>query len=178
MHRRALLLSSAAIGVRPAHALYDPKPIAVLELATGTWVGSLTYRDYQKPDRLVTLKTVMIVSLATPDELTLYYVFDDGPSKTVYSYEKMKFELTSNQVVWNSGTDKPTRSDFKITSSTVSNGKCSVAFEKRAESKIDRYLLEISKATWTLAKHELDAGGVEILRSRYEFVKLSNGGDR
>ena len=171
MHKRTLLLTLGAFAVRPANALYDPSPIALLEAGTGTWAGALTYRDYQKPDQMVTLKTTMTSSLVAPDELALYYVFDDGPGKTVYSYERMKFDLTGNQMIWNSGTSKPSRTEYKITSSLVQKGKSRLTFEKAQDTRIDKYSLEITKKSWLLAKFEASAGTEEILRSKYEFTK-------
>jgi hypothetical protein len=84
MLQRTALFTLGAMTISPAHALYDPKPIALLELVTGTWLGSLTYRDYQKPEKMVTLDTQMTVSLIAPDELSLYYVFDDGPRPSIH----------------------------------------------------------------------------------------------
>ena len=152
MQRRTLLLTLGSFAVHPASALYDPKPIAFLEAATGTWAGTLTYRDYQKPDRMVTLKTVMTSSLAAPDELALYYVFEDGPGKTVYSYERMKFDLAGSQIIWNSGTSKPSRVEYKITSSTVQDGRSTLTFEKIQDTRTDEYSFEVTKKNWLLGK--------------------------
>jgi hypothetical protein len=171
MHKRSFLFTLGIIAARPALALYDPKPIALLKLAAGTWVGSLTYRDYQAPDKMVTLKTVMTVSLAAPDELVLYYVFDDGPGKTVYSYERMKFDLAANQLTWHSGSAKPKLTQYKITSATILEAKNSLIFEKSTDTKTDRYMLDVTKSNWSLVKYEIPTGGVESLRSKYEFVK-------
>lgn len=171
MLRRTALLTLGAMAMSPAHALYDPKPIALLELATGTWLGSLTYRDYQRSDKMVTLDTQMTVSLVAPDELSLYYVFDDGPAKTVYSYERMKLDLGANQLVWQSGTSKPGRTEYAITSSMVADGKSQITFEKITDAYRDKYDLEISKSNWLLTKHERNPAGAEILRSKYIFKK-------
>ena len=171
MQKRTLLLSFGAFVLRPANALYDPKPIALLEMTTGSWEGSLTYRDYQKPDRMVALKTAVTVSLVAPDELALYYVFDDGPGKIVYSYERMKFDLVANQLIWNSGTSKPSLNEYKITSSRTEKAKSTLTFEKSADAGTDRYSFEIDKKTWVLTKYEIAPGVKESLRSKYEFSK-------
>jgi hypothetical protein len=171
MRKRSLLLAVGTLAVRPASALYDPKPIGLLELAPGTWSGSLTYRDYQKPDKMVRLPTTMVASLVAPEELALYYVFDDGPGKTVYSYERMKVDLAAGQLLWSSGTTKPSRSEYQITSASSSAGKSALAFEKRSDAGSDRYSLEVTKSTWSLTKYELQLGGAETLRNRYEFSR-------
>jgi hypothetical protein len=171
MQRRTLLLMIGTALALPARALYDPKPITVLAEAPGTWEGSLVYRDYQKPDKMVTLKTMMVVSLAAPDELVLYYVFDDGPGKTVYSYEQMKFDMAANQIIWDSGTTKPNHSEYKITSSAIQDGKSTVTFERNSDTRTDKYSLVLTKTTWSLTKFESSLGNPEILRSKYEFKK-------
>lgn len=171
MHKRTFLATLGAFAASPASALYDPKPMAFLEAGTGIWSGTLTYRDYQKPDRMVTLKTAMTSSLVAPDELALYYVFDDGPGKTVYSYERMRFDLPGRQIIWNSGIAKPSRVDYRITSSSEQEGRSTLAFEAPQDGRTDKYSLEITKKNWLLTKHEASAGSEDILRSKYEFSK-------
>jgi hypothetical protein len=171
MQKRTFLLTLGAFAVRPASALYDPKPIAFLEAATGIWRGTLTYRDYQKPDRMVTLNTVLTASLSDPDELALYYVFNDGPGKTVYSYERMKFDFAGRELIWNSGTSRPSRVQYKMTSSSVQEGRSALMFETIQDTPTDQYSLEITKKTLLLTKYEAAAGLDKILRSKYEFPK-------
>jgi hypothetical protein len=117
------LLALGALASLPAAALYDPAPIAALEFAPGLWRGTLTYSDYQNPDKKVTLPSKMVATLLSPSELALYYEFDDGPSKTVYSYERMKLDLVQQTVEWHSGTSKPSRSESRLVSAHVSAGK-------------------------------------------------------
>ncbi|ALV07793.1 hypothetical protein DES44_1125 [Roseateles depolymerans] len=177
MQRRLLLLGLGAFATRAAHALYDPKPLALIEPALGSWIGTLTYRDYQKPERMVTLSTSMTASLTAPDELALHYVFDDGPGKTVYSYERMRFDLAGQQVIWQFGISKSKLETYKITASAVQDGRSTVAFEQRQEADTDHYLFELSKRSWTLTKHEVSGGAgsdgpaARVLRSKYEFSR-------
>jgi hypothetical protein len=98
-----------------------PSRFLALQSALGGWDGSLTYRDYQKPDQLVTLKSSMIVSPSAPDELTLYYEFDDGPGKTVYSDERMKFDLPAGQLVWPKSGPEILRSRYEFAKRIGSN---------------------------------------------------------
>jgi len=157
--------------MRPASALYDPKPIPFLEAATGTWAGTLTYRDYQKPDRTVSLKTVMTATLVAPDELALYYVFDDGPGKTVYSYERMTFDLAAHRVLWSSGISKPSRMEYVITAHSAKEGRHALAFETTQDAETQTYALEFSAKDWLLTKHESSEGQEKVLRSKYELMK-------
>jgi hypothetical protein len=68
-------------------ALYDPKPLADIVPMQGEWKGALTYNDYSAPGKLLTPPTRLFVALSAPNEVTLHYAFNDGPGKTVYSYE-------------------------------------------------------------------------------------------
>ncbi|UXH76042.1 hypothetical protein [Roseateles amylovorans] len=171
MQRRLLLLTLGLFAARPASALYDPKPLAFLESALGHWAGTLTYRDYQKPDRMVTLKTVMTASLAAPDELALYYVFDDGPGKTVYSYERMKFDLAGHQMIWNTGISKPNRVEYKISARPAQDGGTALDFEKAEDGQTDQYAWEVTPRSWRLTKYEVSGSAEKRLRSKYELAK-------
>jgi len=55
---------------------------------TGSWTGTLEYRDYRS-DKRVTLPTTLVVSQAAPGMLTFAYVYDDGPGKTVKSQDRI-----------------------------------------------------------------------------------------
>ena len=168
---RTLVLALAVFASAPASALYDPKPNALLEPAIGRWAGTLTYRDYQQPDKMVTLNTTMTATLAGPNQLTLYYVFDDGPGKTVYSYESMQFDLDAKKLVWISGANKPERSTYTITASSLVDGIGTMAFEKKSDDGINRFRLELSASQWLLEKNEVDAAGTSRLRNCYLFKR-------
>lgn len=171
MLMRSLLFALTIFTAAPASALYDSKPDPLLAPAIGQWAGTLTYRDYQQPDRMVTLNTVMTATLAGPNQLALYFEFDDGPGKTVYSYESMQFDLAAKQLVWISGAGKPERTTYTITASSVVDGKGMVAFENKGEHGINRYRLELSASQWLLEKNEVDASGTSRLRNRYRFER-------
>ena len=171
MHKRTFLFSLAALATQPAIALYDPKPNGLLEGAAGAWKGTLTYRDYQNPDKMVVLPTRLAVSMGGPDELTLYYVFDDGPGKIVYSYERMLFNVLKSEFVWASGIAKPTSNTYRLTAATTVDRTSKIAFEKASDSGVDRYAFEISPRAWTLSKVEVKSSGIETLRNKYELIK-------
>ena len=171
MHKRTFLFSLAALATQPALALYDPKPNSLLESAAGAWKGTLTYRDYQNPDKTVVLPMRLAVSMTSPDELALYYVFDDGPGKIVYSYERMLFNVPKGELVWASGITKPTSNSYRVTAATTVDRTSKIAFEKAADSGVDRYTFEISLRAWTLSKVEAKSSGVETLRSKYELTR-------
>ena len=63
------------------------QPAAYVSALTGSWKGTLEYRDYRS-DRRVTLPTTLLVT-PSADGLTLAYTYDDGPGKTVRSTERI-----------------------------------------------------------------------------------------
>src|SRR5689334_6515706 len=58
---------------------------------TGSWTGTLEYRDYRS-DKRVTLPTTLVVSSPAAGALTFAYVYDDGPGKTVTSQERITID--------------------------------------------------------------------------------------
>jgi len=58
---------------------------------TGSWTGTLEYRDYRS-DKRVTLPTSLVVSSAGPGVMVFAYVYDDGPGKTVTSQERITID--------------------------------------------------------------------------------------
>jgi hypothetical protein len=171
MLRRTVIFSLLALTAGTSHALYDPKPDEALAEIQGEWKGSLTYRDYSKPDRLVTLPTRLFIALSAPNELVLHFVFDDGPSKTVYSYERMAFDFQAKQLAWTTGSAKQSVDMHTITSSTKEGSTTSVVFERSSEGTIERYSLVLSPQRLELTKQEIQASGEAVFRNRYEFAR-------
>jgi hypothetical protein len=171
MRKRSLLLSIGFVYAKPAFALYDPKPSDLLAPAIGSWRGTLTYADYQSPGKLVTLPTRLVVTLVGPDELSLYYVFDDGPGKIVYSYERMAIDQSRTELTWISGVTKPKTSKYRIKSAIANNEGASIDFDQNVDSGTDTYTLEITGRTWRLGKREARAGKQDLQRSKYDFTR-------
>ena len=171
MKHRITLALLTVLCAGSVFALYDPKPDEALSAVQGAWKGSLTYRDYGKPDRLVTLPTRLFVALSAPNELVFHYVFDDGPSKTVFSYEKMNFDFANNQLSWTSGSSEKSLSIFHITSNTSEGGARRLTFEGRSGATTDRYTLVLSPRELGLAKDEVSATGAPLFRNKYEFSR-------
>lgn len=152
-------------------ALYDPVPDPVLAGVQGEWRGSLTYRDYSRPDKLVTLPTTVFVALAAPDELVLHFIFDDGPSKKVFSYDRMKFDLTVRTLSWASGpADKPPQV-HDVTSVVTDGTSRDMVFERPDGEKKARFTLLLSPVKLQLKKEEISSTGEITFRNRYEFVR-------
>ena len=170
MQRRAAMLAIAFLGVDPAFALYDPKPDAALSAVQGEWRGSLTYRDYSEPKRMVTLPTRVFVALASPNELVLSYVFDDGPSKTVFSYETMRFDFAARRVDWSSGEDAKV-AVCSIDSDTTSDSVRTLVFERKESGEVKRFTMILSARSLLLAEDEVDSSGVVSFRNRFDFSR-------
>jgi hypothetical protein len=165
------LLAIAAALSAPAHALYDPPPLIELAPLPGEWRGSLTYDDCTRPGRLVTLPTTLFVALIAPDELTLHYVFDDGPGKRVYLYEKMRFDFAKGEVAWTTGVVEKESSISRIVSDTTAGGVRQLVFEQPADggAPTTRYTLQIGSRTFSLKQEAIGAAGTARFRNHYEL---------
>ena len=172
MQRRSVLLPLGVLAVGPALALYDPKPSEPLAQAAGPWRGTLTYRDYQDPKKLVTLPTTLLATFTAPEELALFYVFDDGPGKTVYSYERMRFDFATQELRWSSGSTRPEQSTYTITSCVATPEASRITFDTVNQPNAARYVFELAARSWVLTKFEISATGEETLRNRYELKKV------
>lgn len=169
MQRRSLLAATAILAPAPVFALYDPKPSELLVFAAGAWTGTLTYRDWSNPDKQVTLACRVSVALSAPEELTLFYVFDDGPGKTVYSYERMSFDFQAGSLSWLSGIAKPSTSRYSITGSNSGPDDARILFERSTEGRIDRYTLALGRSALSMSKVEHAASGAQTLRNTYRL---------
>ena len=171
MTMRALLLACALLLSVPAHALYDPAPNAMLVQMQGEWQGTLTYSDYSEAGKMVTLPTRVYIAPASPDSLTLHYVFDDGPGKTVYSYENMRFDLAGNEVTWRSGASETSQTVSRIVSDVQDGEVRRLVFERKESGDTLRYTLETGPDLLVLQKDEVGADGVAQFRNRYAFTR-------
>ncbi len=169
--RRAVLAALAAAPFGKVLALYDPRPNPALALAPGAWRGSLTYRDWSNPDRIVTLPCTLAVALTAPDELALSFVFNDGPGKTVYSYDRMSFDFAGERMVWTSGTTKPTSTPYRLSSVRSGDDDARLVFERAVDARLDRCTLDVGRRTWSLIKVEVAPSGAEAFRNKYELVR-------
>jgi hypothetical protein len=173
MLRRTFLGLTALACLPPLAFAAYPRPDAVLSSIQGSWGGSLQYKDYSAPDKLVTLPAKLSIALSGPDEITMHYVYDDGPTKTVYSYENMRFDFARNEAHWKGGSkDKPMEMTWQITKSVPSGASRLVVMERaRSEGKKDRLTFELSPAALSFAKDEIAADGQASLRNKYTFKR-------
>ncbi len=173
MHRPIVFFLIVILFCSPgAFALYDAAPDAALAAAQGEWRGTLTYRDYSQPDRLVALPTRLFVALGAPNQLVLSYAFDDGPGKTVFSYEVMTIDLPAKRITWTTGTDKNDTSTLGITSSSEEGAAVrQLVFEQSKEKKIERFTMEVGASKLSLRKDEVAPDGSVTNRNQYTFSR-------
>jgi hypothetical protein len=170
MRRRALLSGMAALVAGPAFALYDAKPEQSLAAVQGEWHGSLTYKDYGNPRQVVTLPTRLYVALGAPVELVLHYVFDDGPSKTVHSYERMTFDFPGGKVRWVTG-EVAKVADCAIVSDVTSDPGRTLVFERSDEGRVKRFTMVLASGSLQLGEEEVGPDGGASFRNRYAFAR-------
>jgi len=173
MNRRSLLSFASLLLCKPALALYDPKPESELSTVQGEWTGTLTYRDYSNPDRNVMLKVRVFIALSAPAELVLHYVFDDGPSKTVFSYERMTFDFVGKSITWVSGADGKSVNLSTIVSNVSTATGQQLTFEQKRGSETDRYKMELSSKQFSLSKEEVGPDGTAAFRNKYELTRVA-----
>jgi hypothetical protein len=171
---RALFLAVICAIPLSANALYDPAPPASLSGIEGSWQGTLEYRDYQPPNTRVTLPTKLFVAAASPTELSLHYIFDDGPKKTVHSYDRLAIDLDAGTVRF-SGL-KPTDTNVAtVVSSKAVDGVLEIIAERTEEEKgaaeVIRYRLRLSKSAFEILKTAGPKGGEGEFRNQYSFKR-------
>jgi hypothetical protein len=172
MSRRILLACLALVASVPAWALYDPAPDPVLGGLEGAWHGTLTYRDYSDANRIVKLPTQLFVTLGSPDELVMHYVYDDGPGKVVHSYEAVRFDFASRRVAWVSGVKERSESADRIVSDQQDGAVRHIVVESDEDGKLARHSFEFAPDRLRMRKDEIDAAGQGTFRDSYEFTRL------
>ncbi len=169
MLRRSFLSLLAATAATDALALYDPPPQVLLDYVPGTWRGTLTYRDWGKPDRLVELPCRVNASLLGPTSVSLSFLFDDGPGKQVHSYDRWLFDFFKREMVWVSGADREERSLYAIESAKLTDAGSAIALTRTVDGKAFRQQLVSSQQSLRLTKVEVSSDGQEIFRNAYDL---------
>lgn len=168
MRAQAVLFTILCFGSGSAVALYNPAPDAGLAVVQGEWTGTLTYRDYSQPDKMVTLPTRLFIAMGSPNELVLHFFYDDGPSKTVYSYERMQFDFTAKELTWSSlgDEDPPTKCRISEQAPEQPAGR-RMTCEHADKGQTERYKLVLTPTRLAISKEEIDASGKSVLRNQY-----------
>jgi hypothetical protein len=122
-----LLLVLPAAAVRAA----GDRRAAVDQALLGPWAGALEYKDYQHPERRVTLPTTLMVARAKGEpSLVLRWVYDDGPGKLLTQTDRFVLTAAGDTLEWGAAADSiPARYAVRV-------------FETRDEGRHLRMLLE------------------------------------
>lgn len=169
MWPRIVLLSLLTLAPSLALALYDPSPSVELSAMQGEWAGELTYLDYSGSGKHETLPTRMFASLSAPSTLVLHYVFDDGPGKTVHSYEQMNLDFERKLLTWRSDAGAKPGVRHAIVSSVRDEAGWHLVFEARAGKQMHRYQLDVGPARLEFRKMELAPGQAPVERNRFSL---------
>jgi hypothetical protein len=174
MRIQAALIVALCLGSGSAAALYDPAPDPGLATVQGEWIGTLTYRDYSSPDRLVTLPTRLFIALGAPNQLVMYFAYDDGPTKTVYSYERMQFNFSAKELIWSSMADEDSPTKCRMSEQAQQKpAGWRLTCEHTNDGKVERYKLALTPDSLAISKEEIDASGTSLLRNQYTLRRPS-----
>ncbi len=169
-----LLLAAACILPFAAHALYDPPPAAALAAVEGAWQGTLEYRDYQPPYKRVTLPTRLFVTASSPKELSLHYIFDDGPKKTIHSYDRLLIDTEAGTVRF-SGLKADDVTTATIVRSATTDGVLEVIAETTQTNKgveeVTRYRLRLGSNAFDVLKTAGPKGAEGEFKNQYSFKR-------
>ena len=172
MHTKGflLLLTVFLVSSTPVLAQYPPAPEKNLAAIQGEWKGTLTYKDYQPPHDLVKLPTEMIVALSSPSTLILTMKFDDGPDKTVWSYETMHFDFPAKTLKWSShGTEAPLL--FLLTRIEEDDSDLRLTFNQNKKGTVTEYEAIFTNDALSLVRNEISSEGEKTFRNRYELTR-------
>ena len=167
-----------ALFATSAHALYVPAPNAPLPDAEGRWSGTLTYRDYSDDRREVTLPVVANVALVAPDELVFHGIYDDGPKKTVHSYERLKFDFDAKTLIWAHGLAAKDHRRYRMDPPLSNADGVEITATEIADAKAEtpgcvRYTLRWSRTALSIVKQEGRTCDALAVRSRSLFRRDS-----
>lgn len=172
MRMQAVFIAVLCLGSGSALALYDGAPDPGLAGVQGEWIGTLTYRDYSQPDRLVTLPTRLFIALGAPNQLVLHFAYDDGPAKTVYSYERMQFDFSAKELRWSSIAEKDSPTECRISEQAQEKpAGWRLSCQDSDNGKVERYKLVLTPEHIAISKEEIDASGKSLLRNQYTFSR-------
>jgi len=167
----ALLLYTGLLSAG-AGAAHPPEPVRGIATAAGSWQGKLLYNDYSSPGKMVTLPTTLHVALSSPDTLVLYFIYDDGPAKTVYGYEQIQIDLTGKRVLWRSRGDDKKPQTYQLTNVLQDAKGDHYTFDRREETLTIHYQMTISPTSISLEKSEVTGNTAAVFRHRYQFDRM------
>lgn len=165
----SILLLCIGLFCAGVNASHPPAPESGLAAAAGSWQGQLVYNDYSSPGKMVTLATKLHVALSDPDTLVLYFIYDDGPGKTVYGYEQIQIDQTGKRLHWQSSGNKNKTTDYLLTNVTSDTKGNHYTFSRAEPTMTFHYQMTISPTHFSMEKSEITGTSAPVFRHRYQF---------
>lgn len=172
----ALLLGLFSFAISLVGAERTPTVEEIYARWRGEWTGVLEYRDYQPPHGRVKLPTTLVVTpaLNNPAVLTLSFVYDDGPAKTVKSASRLTLDLIARTLIW-SDDGKPASAEDHFSLAEISSNGDRLVFLGSAQddnkaSRI-RYTFTSAPGSWKILKETTSDGPEFAFRHEYLFTK-------
>lgn len=171
-------LSASFVLIPFAALALSGQPVTAAQLSqafTGRWVGTLEYQDYRKPDKRVTLPTLLEVS-ALGSGVKILFTYDDGPGKTVTGEDHFTLSADGKTLDW-TGVKEKTPEIFTVLSLTRDAATRIITLVAEFEGDDNNKpatiheTLTIGPSELTMLKEVRPTGGVFSFRHVYRLKK-------
>ena len=113
------------------------------------------------------------VALVAPDELVFHAIYDDGPKKTVHSYERLKFDTGAKTLTWTHGLAADETSRYVIDGTSLEAGVREFLVSGQSSGKDGphcvQYTLRWSRTALDIVKREGKSCNATAGRSRSAY---------
>lgn len=141
-------------------------------LLRGEWRGVLEYKDYQKPDKRVTLPTTLSVANGFAEGVSMHWVYDDGPGKTVIEDDRFVMAADRATLDWTGLKDKEATIWTVRSYTRTSEGGLKVVMEREGmddnKPATIRDTIVLSRMSFGVLK-EVRFGAGEAFTFRHEY---------
>ena len=172
-----------------AGGLSSPNPIKadpaqpIYAALNGAWVGALEYRDYSNNSRVVLPTILDIQQRAGTAELSLHYIYDDGPTKVVQDTEIVTVNVaTATYTVVSDGGKQTDKDSLVGTAAFLKVGAGTLVRSgtgKENGKPVDvRTTMTISPGSLTILKETRVVGGAYQFRDQYQLVRVKPASSR
>jgi len=176
LRRSVALMAAATLFIGDSSPSFDRD--FVYRRLLGQWAGSLTYKDYQRPDRLVTLPTLLDAKFEKdPTAIRLVFTYDDGPGKTIYSHNRFAFDSGGTALAWDD-TAAVNPESFTITEYRLDSASGFIYLVAETEGEDDHAPATLKKAfaigsdSLRIVKTVRPKGGEFGFRNEYVFRRV------
>ena len=99
------LLTIPVLAQTPKSSTPPPTPISLNSSFRGDWAGTLEYRDFQSNEQVFLPTWLTLTPAADGTTIHLRYVYDDGPTKTVFEDSTLALLPETSQATLTSDRD-------------------------------------------------------------------------